>query len=105
MHIYVRTYKMYGSWKMHGQILGIVIGYRYLQILDNARFLKLIRQIWCHIQHVLKRKSKLLKMLDLMGFIEPTLMLYFCKAFESQLWEALPRKRPGIISTGASLKL
>lgn len=34
---------------MLGQILGVVVGYGYLQILYDAKFLELIRQIWCHI--------------------------------------------------------
>lgn len=48
---------MYGSWEMLGQILGVVVSYGYLQILYNAKFLELIRQIWCHIQDVLKKKE------------------------------------------------
>lgn len=30
-------------------------------------------------------------------------MLYFCNAFESSLWVALPKNSPGTISTGASV--
>lgn len=42
---------------MLGQILGVVVGYGYLQILYDAKFLELIWQIWCHIQDVLKEKE------------------------------------------------
>lgn len=50
------TYKLYGIWEVNGQILGIMIGNWNLQILDDARLLKLVRQVRCDIQHILELK-------------------------------------------------
>lgn len=52
------TYELNRSWKVNGQVLGPVIRYRDLQVLNVARVREYIWQIGSHIQDVLRGKKK-----------------------------------------------
>ena len=56
---FIRTYKSYGLWKVHREILTPVIRDGYLQIVDVASFrLERVGQIRRHVQHVLENYNK-----------------------------------------------
>lgn len=52
-NIYILTDKVYGLREVHREVLAPVVSDGDLEIADAAALLKRVRQVWCHVQHVL----------------------------------------------------